>query len=123
MSEDPNTANRGGKILNPQTGERLIALNQLDPALYRIALLMDEPGQISEPKSFNTNAGNKAYRIVKLDRQIPEHIANLEQDYERIKNIALQQKQAREMQEWIDDLREQFYIEYKIPVPEKESNS
>jgi peptidyl-prolyl cis-trans isomerase SurA len=123
LSEDESTANLGGKIFDPQSGERLIALNRLDPAMYRIVLLMDEVGYISEPKSFTMRGQNKkAYRIVKLDKQIPEHIANLEQDYERIKSIALQQKQYRIIQKWMQDLRNEIYIEYKIDVPGKENS-
>lgn len=120
-SEDPNTAPQGGRILNPQSGERLIPLSQLDPALYRIALLLEEVGDISEPKEFNIGSGNnskRAYRIVRLDQRVPEHVANLEQDYERIKNVALQEKQLEVIQKWIGELKEQVYIEYKIPVPE-----
>lgn len=123
QSEDPNTAPYGGKIIDPQTGERLIPLNRLDPAMYRIVLLMDEVGFISEPRSFTLQSQNKkAYRIVRLDQQIPEHIANLGQDYERIKNIALQQKQNRIIQQWLQDLRDDVYIEYKIDRPENTSD-
>lgn len=123
VSEDPATANYGGKIFDPQTGERLIPLNRLDPAMYRIVLLMDEEGAISEPKSFTLeNQNKKAFRIVRLDKQIPEHVASLKQDYERIKRIALQQKQSRVMQQWMQDLRDEVYIEYKIDVPWKENN-
>lgn len=120
-SEDPNTAPQGGRILNPQTGERLIPLNQLDPALYRIVLLLEEEDDISEPKEFNIGSQSntqKAFRIVRLDNRVPEHVANLEQDYDRIKSVALQQKQYRVMQKWISNLREQVYIEYKIPIPD-----
>lgn len=124
VSEDPATKVSGGKIIDPQTGERLIPLNRLDPALYRIVLVMDEVGKISEPRPFNPNNANsgKAYRIVRLDRQIPEHVANFEQDYERLKAIALQQKQFKLYSEWIDDLKNDFYIEYRIPVPNMEAN-
>ncbi len=125
-SEDPNTAPQGGRILNPQSGERLIPLNQLDPALYRIVLLLEEEGNISEPKQFNIGSQNntkKAYRIVRLDKSVPEHVANLEQDYERIKEVALQQKQYRILSEWIKNLKEQVYIEYKIPIPENVEQS
>ncbi|MEX0608319.1 MAG: peptidylprolyl isomerase [Balneolaceae bacterium] len=121
-SEDPYTANAGGKIFDPETGERLIALNRLEPAMYRIVLLMDEVGQISEPKSFTPENGRgKAYRIVRLDNQILEHTANLDQDYDRIRNIALQRKQGRIMQKWMEDLREDIYVEYKISVPKVET--
>ncbi|RNC85373.1 MAG: hypothetical protein ED557_00950 [Balneola sp.] len=124
LSEDPSTKISGGKILDPQTGERLIPLNRLDPALYRIALLMDEEGTISEPRPFNPNNANagKAFRIVRLDKQIPEHVANFEQDYDRLKAIALQQKQFSEYSKWIEELKSEFYIEYRIPVPNMETN-
>lgn len=119
-SDDPGTAPAGGKLLDPQTGERLIPISQLDPAMYRIVLLLDEVGDISEPKPFNLGSGNNtktAYRIVRLDNRVAEHVANLGQDFDRIRNIALQQKQYRIIREWISNLRDEVYIEYKIPVP------
>lgn len=121
VSEDPNTAPQGGRILNPQSGERLLAMEQLDPALYRIVLLLDEEGDISEPKPFNIGTQNnskRAFRIVRLDEHVPEHTANLQDDYQRIKNFALREKQYKILQQWIDELREQVYIEYKIPMPD-----
>ena len=85
---------------------------------------MDEVGTISEPRPFNLQSGNggKAYRIVRLDQQIPEHVANMDQDYERLKSIALQRKQVEEYTNWIEELKEDVYIEYRIPIPSKENN-
>ncbi|MDZ7719355.1 MAG: peptidylprolyl isomerase [Balneolaceae bacterium] len=119
-SEDEQTAPLGGKIYNQQNGARLIPLDQLDPALYRIVLLLDEEGEISEPKTYNPNNPNvsRAFRIVRLDQHVPEHRANLDDDYDRIRQIALQQKQARIMRQWIDELREEVYVEFKIPIPD-----
>ena len=119
FSEDKSTKGQGGKIIDPQSQERLIALNRLDPALYRAVLLMDEVGTISEPKPFNPNNANsgKGYRIIRLDRQVPEHIADFTTDYDRLKGIALQQKQFKVYSEWIEKLKKDFYIEYRIPMP------
>lgn len=125
-SDDPNTGPQGGRVLNPETGERLIALEQLDPALYRIVLLLDEVGDISEPKSFTMgeeNNSKRAFRIVHLDKRVQEHVASLEQDYQRIRQIALRQKQDRKMDEMIKRLRREMYVEFKIPVPEQFRNS
>lgn len=124
-SEDPNTAPRGGRILNPDTGERMLALDELDPALYRIVLLLENEGDISEPKRFNIGDGSseqRAYRIVRLDRHVEEHRANLEQDYNEIKDFALQRKQYEKIQEWISELKKEYYIEYKIPIPDEFKN-
>lgn len=124
-SDDPNTAPQGGRVLNPQSGERLIPLEQLDPAMYRIVLLLEEVGDISEPKSFTMgeeNNSKRAFRIVRLDKRIPEHVASLKQDYTRIKNAALQEKQSRIMGNMISQLREKMYVEYKIPIPDRYKN-
>jgi peptidyl-prolyl cis-trans isomerase SurA len=121
-SEDPNTAPQGGRILNPQSGDRLLTIDQLDPALYRIVLLLDDQGDISEPKPFTIGSQNnskRAYRIVRLDEHNPEHVANLEEDYDRIKNFALQEKQYKIVQKWINNLKNKVYIEYKIPMPKQ----
>lgn len=120
-SEDEESSVFGGRILNPQTGRRLLQIDQLEPALYRIALLLDEEGQISEPRAYNPSdpTVNRAFRIVRLDRHIPEHIANLKDDYDQIRDFALQQKQARVMSRWIDELREEVYVEFKIPIPDE----
>ncbi len=118
-SEDEDSNVFGGRIVNPQTGRRLLQIEQLEPALYRIALLLDEEGQISEPRAYNPQDPtiSRAFRIVRLDRHIPEHRANLSQDYDQIRDFALQQKTSRIMGQWIDDLREEVYVEFKIPLP------
>lgn len=121
-SEDPNTAPLGGRILNPQSGARFLNLEDLDPALYRIVLLLEDEGDISEPKAFQLGQNNnskRAFRIVQLDQHVPRHEANLEQDYERIKAAALNAKRSRMINQWIANLREKMYIEYKIPIPEE----
>ena len=121
-SEDEATNALGGRIVNRQTGDRLIPISQLDPALYRIVLLLEEEGEISEPRSYNPPRQNvsRAFRIVRLDRHIPEHVANLDQDYDRIRDIALQQKQMEEFRTWLEGLRDEVFIEFKIPMPDVE---
>ena len=117
-SDDKMTAPAGGRLINPQTGERRIIMSQLDPALYRLVLLLDEVGEISPPRSFNIDGNRKrAYRIIKLLNRIPEHKANLDQDYDLIERIALNQKQTRELANWLSRLREEIYVEYKITNP------
>jgi len=118
-SDDKSTAPSGGRLLNTQTGERRIPIEQLDPNLYRVALLLENPLDISEPRSFNTlqPTQQRAFRIVQLINRIPEHRANLEQDYDLIRNFAMQQKQMLIMQQWIKELRSEVYVEYKIYNP------
>lgn len=120
-SEDEETKAFGGRIMNPETGERLLQVGDLDPALYRIVLLLDEEGEISEPRAYNPRQQqvNRAFRIVRLDRHIPEHRANMKDDYDRIRDFAMQEKQSRILNDWIDGLREEVFVDFKIEIPEE----
>lgn len=118
-SEDETTSSMGGRIMNMQTGERKMALSDLEPSLYRIVLLLDESGDISDPRPFNLPQNEKrAYRIVRLDAHYPEHVANLDDDYNRIREIALQRKQMRVMNTWLQDLRNKIYVDIRIDIPD-----
>jgi peptidyl-prolyl cis-trans isomerase SurA len=118
-SDDRNTGPAGGRLMDPQTGQRLISVSDLDPSLYRTVLLLEEPGEISPPRSYQYGEDNKrAFRIVKLNDRVEEHRANLEQDYQLIRNFALQQKSQRMLAEWLMDLRNEMFVEYRISVPE-----
>lgn len=125
QSDDKNTSTMGGRLANPRTGQKSIPLTSLDPALYRIVLLLNDEGDISEPKPFNPEINNatKAFRIVKLIKKIEEHRANLTLDYELFAGIALQDKQMREFNKWLTSLRKDIYIEYRVPVPPFISNA
>ena len=122
-SEDEATRAMGGRIMNVQTGERKMALSDLEPSLYRIALLLNEPGEISDPRPFTTRQTQKrSYRIVRLDAHYPEHVANLEDDYSRIREIALQRKQMRVMNSWLEELRQKIYVDIRIDMPDSAEN-
>lgn len=120
-SEDEETKAFGGRIMNPETGERLLQIGDLDPAIYRIVLLLDEEGEISEPRAYNPRQQqvNRAFRIVRLDRHIPEHRANMEDDYDRIRDFAMRDKQDRILNKWIDGLRDEVFVDFKIELPDE----
>ena len=118
-SEDQSTSQRGGRIFNPQTGQRRLIVEELDPALYRAILNLEE-GEISDPVRFTIGQANnrqQAYRIVMLNKRLPEHAANLEQDYDIIANFALQDKRNRVMERWVNQMRENVYVEYRVDNP------
>ena len=60
----------------------------------------------------------RAYRIVRLDRHIPEHVANLEDDFNQLSEFARQHKIEQEMTRWIDELRNEVYVEFMVPMPD-----
>lgn len=122
-SDDKATAPMGGRLSDPQTGQRRIPVEQLDPNLYRITLLLENEGDISQPRSFTPRGQNRetSYRIVQLRNRIPEHRANLEQDFDLIRQYALQFKQQEVLHHWMEELRAEVYIDYRVEIPERQA--
>jgi len=113
-SDDPQTRMYGGLIMNPQNGEPKIPLDLLEPEVYLTIDKMQE-GEISEPKEYyskNPRIG-KAYQIVYLKKKYPPHVANLEQDYTKFKQAALEAKKMEIMEKWFIKAKEQVYIDIK----------
>ncbi len=109
-SEDEESAQQGGDIMSPQTGSTRIAFDEIkgDAELKRLLETMNV-GEISEPQRYQISGGEYAYRIVWLKYRANAHKMNLNQDYARIRNLALQKRQGEIYQEWVAELRKQVY--------------
>jgi len=108
-SEDEETKNNGGMLVNPQSGTTIFEMNALDRELYFIIDKM-EIGEISETSMFSTSDGRQAYRIVYLKSETKPHKANLEDDYHRIQAVALSNKQNEVMEDWLTEMILKTYI-------------
>lgn len=111
-SEDPASNTRGGFVTG-QSGGRDLPLSQLGGSWQATLDTMDV-GEISAPAEVELQNGRTAWHIVWLQRRTPSHVANLQDDYERIQQLALQNKQQRVLQEWYDRLRRDVYINVKV---------
>jgi len=122
-SEDKATAPYGGRLRDPMTMETMLDIDRLDPALYSMVILLDKVGDISDPRPYNIPPSpsqrelRKAYRLVQLQKKVPQHRANIKDDYTLISNYALQRKQIAELTKYLDGLRQSIYVEYKINKP------
>ena len=74
------------------------------------ALMRLKIGEVSNSFQTTDIMGNQMSKIVKLVEIIPAHTASLEEDYIRLEEMALQQKQERVYREWLDDKIESMYI-------------
>lgn len=116
-SEEERTAQNGGRVTDPESGTRDLVLDALGPS-WRNTIEDLEPGEISEPTRVQLLNDDEAYHIVRLERRVPAHRASLEKDYERIRELALQDKRNRKMQEWTNQLREEIYVDVRISESE-----
>jgi peptidyl-prolyl cis-trans isomerase SurA len=69
-----------------------------------------KPGTFSEPEIGYAMDGNPYYRIFYLQSETKPHVANLEQDWQRIQSLALDKKKDKELEIWTEKKRKETYI-------------
>ena len=111
-SEEEVSSEIGGRIVDPQTRERDLFLEALGESWQQLADTL-ELGEISMPGAVTLVDGTLAYHIVQVQRLVPEHRIDIETDYSRIEQLALDNKRAVEMRKWLDELREEVYVEHR----------
>jgi peptidyl-prolyl cis-trans isomerase SurA len=109
-SDDNDTRNNGGLMVNPQTGSSKFEADQLDPTLaYQLSKM--KIGEISDPMLFQTQDGKQGFRIVLLKARIDAHKANLKDDYQKIQSVALAEKQSNVLKDWSAKKRNVTFIQ------------
>jgi peptidyl-prolyl cis-trans isomerase SurA len=117
-SEDKMTQDAGGVIMNPETGSNKLALDvSMEPNLYFTVNAL-KLGDISSPANYRTPDGKTGMRIVTIKKKIEPHKANLKDDYEKLKEYALNQKQNEYIEKWFREAISEVYInidaEYQV---------
>lgn len=123
-SDDAASKMNGGIVSNHDILERM---NAFDPKLtvtkflkedfgrfkslddYN-ALRMLKPGEVSDAFLTEDMLGNQMAKIVKLVEVIPTHTASLNEDYLRLEEMALQNKQERVFKEWLSKKIDAMYV-------------
>jgi peptidyl-prolyl cis-trans isomerase SurA len=109
FSTDESAKNTGGMILDPTTGSPELEMDKLDPAMVMMLDTIKE-GSLSQPQIFTNDRGAKSTRIVYLRARTQPHKANLKDDYSRIQQVALSQKQAKTVENWLMERLPNYYI-------------
>ena len=99
-SQDQDTRDLGGDL-------GTVELSQLEPSFLKTVNEL-KVGEISKPVKV-TFGKSYGYHIVYLRDRIPAHKINLNEDYARLKNMALSLKQNEAYQKWITQLKKQVY--------------
>lgn len=111
-SEDPYTRTNGGVMADQNTGATMFEKDQLKPSDY--AVLKDiKVGDISDPFESTDNEGrngNTIYKIVKLDKIIPSHVATFEDDFSVMQNVANGVQAKRAIDNFLDEKIKSTYI-------------
>lgn len=99
---DASNKNTGGMVLNTYNNSYSFAKEAIDDATF-MSLNKLIPGEYSDVVPFVNDDGVMAYRILFLKEKIGEHKANIVEDYDMIKNAALEEKKYDALQKWVVD--------------------
>lgn len=109
FSDDDITRANGGVLINPSSGDTRFELTKLDPQLYNQILKLED-NEISIPILEEDRSGNKKYKIVMVTNRFNEHVADYAQDYVRIKDLALKEKQLKTIEKWMIEKIADTYV-------------
>ena len=109
FSDDNDTASNGGVLINPTSGDTRFELTKLDPEIYNQILNLED-NQISLPVIEEDRSGNNKYKILMVTNRYNEHTADFANDYVKIKDLALKEKQLNTIQEWMGEKIDDTFI-------------
>ncbi|UKJ07300.1 peptidylprolyl isomerase [Solitalea lacus] len=113
-SDDVETRSNGGMLRNPESQRSnsipLELLGQMDSALPAMLDSM-KVGDFSKVAAYaNPREGKQGFRVIYFKSQSEPHRANLNLDYSRIQDAALQEKQRKKFEQWVAKKRAEKYI-------------
>lgn len=109
ISQDKDTRNSNGIMVNPETGTTSFEMSQLPQEVARVVGNM-EPGDISEPFIMRAANDREVVAIVKLTSRTPAHRANLSDDYQLIKDMYENSAKEKIIEDWLKEKIHNTYV-------------
>ena len=112
FSEEKHSATSGGLMADEYTGSSYFEKDQLKPADYTVLRNMQE-GDVSEPFESLDNEGrngNTIYKILYLEKVIPAHQANFQEDYNTLLDEVNNKNAMKAIDKFIEEKQKSTYI-------------
>jgi peptidyl-prolyl cis-trans isomerase SurA len=100
LYSDDLSKNNGGWVVNKYSGSFKFDKESLDNTVFLILSKM-KPGEYSNTIPYINDDGILSIRILYLKTKTKEHKANLTEDYDIIKNAALEEKKQNAIEKWV----------------------
>ncbi len=103
LSDDKDTRNNKGLMANLKDRNTQTSRFQLQDLPAEVAKVVDTMavGQISEPFTMINSRGKTVCVIAKLKNRIDGHKATITEDFQLMKDMVLQKRQAEALHEWV----------------------
>ncbi|QTN39903.1 peptidylprolyl isomerase [Cryomorphaceae bacterium] len=108
-SDDTDTKNNGGLMVNPATADTKFEISELDRSVY-FTIEEVNVGEIAGPINYQTPNGKQGFRLVQLISRSEPHRANLKDDYQRLQMMATGKKQQEITTDWVSDRLDDTYV-------------
>lgn len=110
VSQDKDTRNNRGIMMNAKTGSSRFEMQELPAAVARRVEGM-QPGEMSDAFIMMDEAKNKeVVAMVRLTARIPGHKATLSDDFNLLKNMYEEAEKERILKEWIEKKIKTTYV-------------
>jgi peptidyl-prolyl cis-trans isomerase SurA len=107
-SED-ESSKFSGPFITGRDGSTYVTIDALDKEMVGMIAKM-KVGETSQPTAFTDEQGKKGVRIVYLKSRSEPHRMNLQDDYSKIAQFALEEKKGRTLDKWIKGKLPTYYI-------------
>ncbi len=109
FSDEKETKEDGGQLINPTTGDTRFELTKIDPILYdQVSKL--KKGEVSLVITDEDRQGQQKFKIITVLDRHDEHIADYVKDYTKIQELALRKKQIDAITKWQEEKINETYI-------------
>nr|WP_299261124.1 peptidylprolyl isomerase [uncultured Aquimarina sp.] len=109
FSNEKETKEDGGQLLNPTTGDTRFELTKIDPILYdQVSKLKTNEVSLVIPDQ--DRQGRKKFKLITVLNRFDEHIADYSKDYLKIQELALRKKQIEAIRKWQEEKINDTYI-------------
>lgn len=107
-SED-ETQKYTGPFMTASNGSTYVTIDQLDK---EIVAMLDKlkVGEYSQPTAYTDERGKKGVRLIYLKSRSEPHRMNLKDDYDKIAQIAMNEKKAATLDKWLNSHIDSYYI-------------
>lgn len=108
-SDDKDSRMNGGSMVNYSDQSSRFEISAIPTEINKAIQGLQEQ-QISKTFKMVDDKGKDVFKIVKLDKKLPPHRANLTDDYQVIQNLLLAQKKREAIDTWIGKRQAETYI-------------
>ncbi len=110
VSQDKDSRNNKGLMMNPQTHTTLFEMVDLPDEIGKVVDKL-QVGEISEPFiAINKSNNRQQVAMVKLVRRIEAHKADLAEDFQVLKDMYENKRKAEIIDEWVKEKQKKTYV-------------